>query len=110
MTARMNAGAGRLRHCLPRSLARESALISNTRNPRQIPGTSFACLRATTDRPCPKSGRWGEFAAGSRRSHTSAVPSAGRDKLPGVQARASLVPPLAARVGVTIEFPQAFKL
>jgi hypothetical protein len=43
-------------------------------------------------------------------SHTSAVLSAGRDELPGVQAGASLVPPLAARVGLAIEFPQAFKL
>ena len=41
MTARMNAGPRRLRHRLPQSFARESALLSNTRNPRQTPKASF---------------------------------------------------------------------
>ena len=104
------------RRCRPTAPLSSSILRKRTRAhleyEKSAPDSEdqFPCRRATTDRPCPKTGRWGESATGSRGSHTSAVPSAGRDKLPGVQARASLVLPLHARVGVTIKFLQAFKL
>ena len=104
------------RRCRPTAPSSSSILRKRTRAHLEYeksapdPDGQFPCLRAITDRPLPQERGDGASPRPGPWIPRSLCRLRGRDKLPGVQARASRVPPLAARAGVTIEFRRPFKL